>query len=638
MSNIYIPNHLKKLKIISDFYNMLTTYETENPLRTSDDFLVGDIDEVVKVNQGDPVYYFTWCVLRDKVLSEGYNNEYLHNIVTYITKLFYCVKGTMKVFDFMEKYLNLEFAESAKFENGNTLVFKLGKVSGFSSEFSVNFDNALRKFLSRLIYSSSFCHSYESIELTIGGDLKQTISSNVKVYRIFNVVLSDSDNKIIEIEEESVKLSELYRYYLLGGVGRTGIKSYATPNVLEIQSDVDSAIDLKVNIIWLKGIWISNLMKPYVGIRNKIVLERVGQENADTLKELYYQSGGTNTGFPGMEAVKVVDFSKKLEEYSNNDGFEISTALGKINEDEYYTGFRLYVNLSSDDKAKISDYSSWSSFCNEFEKSYIDELEVVVDYKQDTNVYNIIFTDNIISKASITGNNPISIKSGDIVFYGSIEGDYIGSDKNLYGWGVNIEDVYSTDLNEVLYNPEEIFKLSNNSNSFYQVKEDKNIYIGFNCQNSLAVQNSSLNWSTYLFFNYSNAFNSFELGENTIYEIGNKEERQFEINSLSSENSIKSININDNSLSAEDLEEMETLGLQFYINQDGVDTIIDLATTSSIEINIETALSYGFKANVVSIKELEYLTGLYKVLPSTGESLDSYLEEGELTLNISKNG
>jgi hypothetical protein len=622
MSNIYIPNHLKKLKIISDFYNMLTTYETENPLRTSDDFLIGDIDEVVKINQGDPVYYFTWCILRDKVLSEGNNEEYLHNIVTYITKLFYCVKGTMKVFDFMEKYLHLDFAESARFENGNTLVFKLSNISGFSSEFSVNFDNALRKFLSRLIYSSSLGHSYENIELVIEGDLKQTISSNVKVYKIFNVVLDAADDKITELEKQ-VDASLLNKYYFLGSIDKYGVETVSSPVFSEIIRETGEEVEsktVKLKIVHLKGLWHKHVIdKYYNSSYSKLILARTGANvnNSNTIKILTNGKGN----FPGIESsVSTIDYTKQYTEFSNNNsGFEMDVVLGKDGK-YFYNGFILYIELDSAAKKTITDYDTWKAACQEYEADYIkpdndEELVVVSKYNKEENIYDIIFTANRIDKGSILDSN-IYIKPSDVVFYGNLEDEnkYLGTDTNLYGWyyteETNPDKVPS--LEDKLTNSTDAFSIEEDSYWEYGLgekeTETRGLFLGRMCQNNLAIQYSSEHWTTYLSYNYSDSYSEVEYGDRTFYEVGTKSERKLELGSYS-EDKIASVMLNVEGLV--DKEKFNALGLQLYINDKTTDTILKMETT---EKPIETKVtSFGFKANVVSDSELKYFASLYKV-------------------------
>jgi hypothetical protein len=623
MSNIYIPNHLKKLKIISDFYNMLTTYETENPLRTSDDFLIGDIDEVVKINQGDPVYYFTWCILRDKVLSEGNNEEYLHNIVTYITKLFYCVKGTMKVFDFMEKYLHLDFAESARFENGNTLVFKLSNISGFSSEFSVNFDNALRKFLSRLIYSSSLGHSYENIELVIEGDLKQTISSNVKVYKIFNVVLDAADDKITELEKQ-VDASLLNKYYFLGSIDKYGVETVSSPVFSEIIKETGEEVEsktVKLKIVHLKGLWHKHVIdKYYNSSYSKLILARTGANvnNSNTIKILTNGKGN----FPGIESsVSTIDYTKQYTEFSNNNsGFEMDVVLGKDGK-YFYNGFILYIELDSAAKKTITDYDTWKAACQEYEADYIkpdndEELVVVSKYNKEENIYDIIFTANRIDKGSILDSN-IYIKPSDVVFYGNLEDEnkYLGTDTNLYGWyyteETNPDKVPS--LSDALNNSTtDAFSIEENSYWEYGLgegeTETRGLFLGRMCQNNLAIQYSSEHWTTYLSYNYSGSYNEVEYGDRTFYEVGTKSERKLELGSYS-EDKVAGVMLNVEGLV--DKEKFNALGLQLYVNDEMTDTILKMDTT---EKPIETKVtSFGFKANVVSDSELKYFASLYKV-------------------------
>lgn len=188
MSKIFIPQHLKKLPVISDFYKLLDAYETENPLNTINTYLAGNAEEVITRKKEDPVYYFIWYTIEKEY--NGVSLGYLNNIVTYLTKLFYSVKGTRKVFEYMESRLFLSFSSHPDFEDGN-IVFQLDNVAEFSDSASTNFNQALINFLNRLLYFRKSQNTYDTVKIEINETFNYSIQGDLIPYKIFTVRLEN---------------------------------------------------------------------------------------------------------------------------------------------------------------------------------------------------------------------------------------------------------------------------------------------------------------------------------------------------------------------------------------------------------------------------------------------------------------
>lgn len=206
MSKIYIPQHLKKIPIISNFYNLLSAYEAENPMRTVDTYVIGNISEVIEQKKEDPVYYFIWNIVENNY--KNFSANYRNNLVTYLTKLFYSVKGTCKVFDFMESRLFLSFSSYPTFENGN-LKFQLKNVIDFNESASTNFSQAIKNFLERLLYFRKSENTYGTVTITVAETFQYKISSNVIPYKTFTILLEkpDIENPTTPEEPEEPELT-----------------------------------------------------------------------------------------------------------------------------------------------------------------------------------------------------------------------------------------------------------------------------------------------------------------------------------------------------------------------------------------------------------------------------------------------
>lgn len=220
MSKIYIPQHLKKIPIISNFYNLLNAYETENPMRTVDTYVIGNISEVIEQKKEDPVYYFIWNIVENNY--KNFSINYKNNLVTYLTKLFYSVKGTCKVFDFMESKLFLSFSSYPTFENGN-LKFQLKKVIDFNENASTNFSQAIKNFLARLLYFKESENTYGTVTITVVETFEYEINSNVIPYKTFTILLKNPDIEnppIPEEPEEELTFYQFGSFTLMNGKAR----------------------------------------------------------------------------------------------------------------------------------------------------------------------------------------------------------------------------------------------------------------------------------------------------------------------------------------------------------------------------------------------------------------------------------
>ena len=175
---IYIPQHLKKLGIFKDLCRMIEKYESEYKDPTS------SFDSYQSYMKIDPVLRFvSFCIVKKDDQSQS---EY-QAILDYVTRLFYSVRGTSRVFDYISRYLGIEFVgnpvytiKSVSFSIKNN--FEWYDVSLFNSYFT--------EFLNYLLY-------YENISYKV--DLGIRVEENkdfycgigIKTYKIYRIGEND---------------------------------------------------------------------------------------------------------------------------------------------------------------------------------------------------------------------------------------------------------------------------------------------------------------------------------------------------------------------------------------------------------------------------------------------------------------
>ena len=95
---IYIPDHLKKLGIFNDLARMIVEYEKTYKDPTT------SFDSYQSYMRIDPVIRFIGFCINQENQGQDYQV-----ILEYITRMFYSVRGTRRVFEYMSRYLGIEF-------------------------------------------------------------------------------------------------------------------------------------------------------------------------------------------------------------------------------------------------------------------------------------------------------------------------------------------------------------------------------------------------------------------------------------------------------------------------------------------------------------------------------------------------
>lgn len=128
----------------------------------------------------DPVLRFTsFCIKRE----EGQDDESYMSILYYVTRLFYSVRGTRKVFDYMERYLGIKFIGKPVY-NIKTISFSIAEKQDW---YDVSlFNSYLLDFLNCLLYYENLNYKVD-LGLTITDDLDFYYGIGIKTYKIYRL-------------------------------------------------------------------------------------------------------------------------------------------------------------------------------------------------------------------------------------------------------------------------------------------------------------------------------------------------------------------------------------------------------------------------------------------------------------------
>lgn len=173
---IYIPRHLLKLPLINQMAQLITEY--------AKDITEGEEWQDNWLMRNDPVLKFLYICIGPESIKDEQDRD---SIISYLARLFYSVKGTLKVFEYMKKYLGLKIDGDIAY-NVNEISLTVLDVNQTNEE---NFAESLSNFLKALIY-------FKDIRLSMGGvdlDIESSISNNVGgsslTFKIFQPVIYD---------------------------------------------------------------------------------------------------------------------------------------------------------------------------------------------------------------------------------------------------------------------------------------------------------------------------------------------------------------------------------------------------------------------------------------------------------------
>lgn len=171
---IYIPQHLKNLGIFRDLGRMIEEYEStyETPVSSFSGY-----QSYMKI---DPVLRFvSFCIKKEEDQSDS---EY-QAILNYVTRLFYSVRGTKRVFDYISRYLGINFVGEPIY----TVKSISFSIANNTEWYDVSlFNSYLVEFLNYLLYYESLNYKVD-LSLKIIENKDFYLGIGVKTYKIYQL-------------------------------------------------------------------------------------------------------------------------------------------------------------------------------------------------------------------------------------------------------------------------------------------------------------------------------------------------------------------------------------------------------------------------------------------------------------------
>lgn len=173
---IYIPKNLLEVPIIDQMAKMLSYYSENIKSEEEYPFQYYNNSQII-----DPVKEFIDLCMSSQVYPESQDKD---NISNYLTRLFYSVKGTVKVFELMETYLGISFSSEVNYST-EFIEFGIDKVLVDNEEL---FYQLLIDFLNSLLYFRELKVSSSTTDLLINGNISNSIGSGISM---FNNIIVD---------------------------------------------------------------------------------------------------------------------------------------------------------------------------------------------------------------------------------------------------------------------------------------------------------------------------------------------------------------------------------------------------------------------------------------------------------------
>lgn len=171
--NIYIPQYLRSIPVVDQLYRMILGYSKIYQPDTN------SFDSWRLSLTSDPVDVFVrMCVKEDEFIATHKDQDY-EVVINYLVKLFYSVKGTSKVFEYMKKYLNLSIV--------GDIIYTVKTVEITFQDLSVTdeemFYTSLINFLNSLIIFEEVRTNIGTIKLDIRDDITKYLQADLIPYK-----------------------------------------------------------------------------------------------------------------------------------------------------------------------------------------------------------------------------------------------------------------------------------------------------------------------------------------------------------------------------------------------------------------------------------------------------------------------
>lgn len=200
--NIYIKKYLTNIPIIKKMVNLIKEYSQEFPSEEDDSY-----SEYRNIKASDDVITFLDYVVPsslgmcngDSVVGENDADEVRENKIVYLSELFYSVKGTYKVFDYITEY-DLFQTNLQKTDNGyiqgqdttSTITYTTQNVTINIESLPSQFDRELfcsylEKFLCALIYFGSLTINIKKAGITYQDTSRAFLNHGEAFYQYYEV-------------------------------------------------------------------------------------------------------------------------------------------------------------------------------------------------------------------------------------------------------------------------------------------------------------------------------------------------------------------------------------------------------------------------------------------------------------------
>jgi hypothetical protein len=180
--NVYIPVHLRNnIKIINQLYKLLYEYENNpayNEVEVDDSF-----ESYNSYLANDPVKTFVKFCLPVESVKVG---EY-ETTINYITHLFYSVKGTVKVIEYMKSYLNLKLNDDF-FYSPKKIRLSFKELNTLNDTL---FYDLLKNFLNALLYFNAAIVSTATGDFYLGENIKNVVGNKIITYKVIEITATE---------------------------------------------------------------------------------------------------------------------------------------------------------------------------------------------------------------------------------------------------------------------------------------------------------------------------------------------------------------------------------------------------------------------------------------------------------------
>ena len=180
---LYIPENLRRIPVISQLCKLVEEYAKYYEEEPADSF--NDYDFYLSY---DPVKKFIGlCIPEEKFEDQKARGEVWSKdqdyttIVNYLSKLFYSVKGTRLVLDYMKKYLDLKFVGEIIYTPGY-IKFSLDTIN-ISDEYL--FRDLMDGFLKALLFWSELYVNIAHLSLNIDETIESYIQGGVITFTTY---------------------------------------------------------------------------------------------------------------------------------------------------------------------------------------------------------------------------------------------------------------------------------------------------------------------------------------------------------------------------------------------------------------------------------------------------------------------